>query len=121
MHGGGWTNGNSHEHDGYHGENLARYGDVVFCSINNRLGPIGFSDLSAVGGEKYAASGIVGALDLVAALEWVRDNIANFGGDPGNVTIMGQSGGGAKVTTLTAMPSAKGLITQGCSAEWCRY
>ena len=63
-----------------------------------------------MGGEKYAASGNVGMMDIVAALEWVRDNIANFGGDPGNVTIMGQSGGGAKVCTLTAMPSAKGLF-----------
>src|SRR5262249_44301675 len=62
------------------------------------------------GGEKYAASGNVGMLDIVAALEWVRDNIANFGGDPGNVTIIGQSGGGAKVCTLTAMPQAKGLF-----------
>ena len=63
-----------------------------------------------MGGEKFAASGNVGMLDIVAALEWVRDNIAGFGGDPGNVTIMGQSGGGAKVCTLTAMPSAKGLF-----------
>jgi para-nitrobenzyl esterase len=74
------------------------------------LGPIGFSDLSAAGGEKYSSSGNVGVLDLIAALEWVRDNIANFGGDPGNVTIMGQSGGGAKVCTVTAMPASKGLI-----------
>ena len=70
---------------------------LYFVHVNHRLGPIGFSDFSAVGGEKYAASGNVGALDLVAALEWVRDNIANFGGDPENVTIMGQSGGGGKV------------------------
>jgi para-nitrobenzyl esterase len=112
MHGGGWTNGNSNEHDGYLGENLARHGDIVFCSINSRLGPIGFSDLSAVGGEKYAASGNVGALDLVAALEWVNENISNFGGDPGNVTIMGQSGGGGKVCVSTSMPSAKGLISK---------
>ncbi|MBN1339278.1 MAG: carboxylesterase/lipase family protein [Bacteroidales bacterium] len=110
MHGGGWTNGNAIEHDGYIGENFARFGDVVFCSMNSRLGPLGFSDLSAVGGEKYAASGNVGALDLVASLEWVRDNIANFGGDPDNITIMGQSGGGAKVGTVTAMPSAAGLV-----------
>ena len=96
MHGGGWINGNSIEHDGYSGENLARTGNIVFCSINHRLGPIGFSDLSAVGGQKYAASGNAGALDLIAALEWVRDNISNFGGDPSNVTIMGQSGGEQK-------------------------
>jgi para-nitrobenzyl esterase len=110
IHGGGFTNGNGIEHDGYNGENLARFGDVVFCSINHRLGPLGYCNLAGVGGERFAASGNVGMLDIVAALEWVRDNIANFGGDPGNVTIMGQSGGGAKVSTLTAMPSAKGLF-----------
>jgi para-nitrobenzyl esterase len=110
IHGGGFSAGNGIEHDGYNGENLARYGDVVFCSINHRLGPVGFCNLAGVGGAKFAQSGNVGMLDIVAALEWVRDNIANFGGDPGNVTIMGQSGGGAKVCTLTAMPAAKGLI-----------
>jgi para-nitrobenzyl esterase len=110
IHGGGFTAGNGIEQDGYNGENLARLGDVVFCSINHRLGPLGFCDLAGVGGERYAASGNVGMLDIVAALEWVRDNIAGFGGDPGNVTIMGQSGGGAKVCMLTAMPGAKGLF-----------
>jgi para-nitrobenzyl esterase len=110
IHGGGFVNGNGIEHDGYNGENFARFGDVVFCSINHRLGPLGFCNLAGVGGERFAASGNVGMLDIVAALEWVRDNITNFGGDPGNVTIMGQSGGGAKVCTLTAMPSAKGLF-----------
>jgi len=110
IHGGGYTNGNAIEHDGYNGENLARSGDVVFVSINHRLGPLGYVNLAGVGGAKYAASGNVGQLDLVAALEWVRDNIATFGGDPGNVTIMGQSGGGAKVCVLSAMPSAKGLF-----------
>jgi para-nitrobenzyl esterase len=110
LHGGGFRNGNGIEQDGYNGENLSRYGDVVFCSVNHRLGPLGFTNLAGVGGDKYAASGNVGMLDIVAALEWVRDNISNFGGDPENVTIMGQSGGGAKVTTLTAIPSAKGLF-----------
>lgn len=110
LHGGGYTNGNGIEQDGYDGENLCRKGNVVFVSINHRLGPIGFSDLSIVGGAKYADSGNVGALDMVASLEWVHDNIANFGGDPGNVTIMGQSGGGAKVCVLAAMPKAKGLF-----------
>lgn len=110
LHGGGYTNGNSIEQDGYMGENLARKGNIVFVSINHRLGPIGFSDLSSVGGEKYKDSGNVGALDMVAALEWVQENIASFGGDPDNVTIMGQSGGGAKVCTLAAMPKAAGLI-----------
>jgi para-nitrobenzyl esterase len=110
IHGGGFVNGNGIEQDGYSGENFARKADVVFVSVNHRLGPLGYTNLAGVGGEKFAASGNVGMLDLVAALEWVRDNIASFGGDPGNITIMGQSGGGAKVTTLTAMPSAKGLI-----------
>ena len=112
MHGGGFWNGNAIEHEGYKGENLARLGDVVFCSVNHRLGPLGFTDLSGVGGEKYAASGNVGMLDLVAALEWVNQNIANFGGDPNNVTIMGQSGGGAKVCTTNAMPAAQGLFNK---------
>ena len=110
IHGGGFTSGNAIEQDGYIGENFARLGNVVFCSINHRLGPLGFCNLAGVGGEKFAASGNVGMLDIVASLEWVRDNIANFGGDPGNVTIIGQSGGGAKVCILTAMPSAKGLF-----------
>ena len=112
FHGGGYTNGNGIEQDGYMGENLARKGDIVFVSINHRLGPIGFSDLSGVGGEKYRDSGNVGALDMVAALQWVNENITSFGGDPGNVTIMGQSGGGAKVCLLAAMPAAQGLIHQ---------
>lgn len=109
MHGGGYTSGNAIEQDGYNGNNLAREGDVVFVSVNHRLGPMGFSDLSAFG-EKYAYSGNVGMMDLVAALKWVNANIASFGGDPGNVTIMGQSGGGAKVCTVLAMESAKGMV-----------
>ena len=108
LHGGGFTNGNAIEQDGYHGENLARMGNVVFVSINHRLGPFGYSHLKAAGG--HALSGNVGNLDMVAALEWVQKNISNFGGDPENVTIIGQSGGGAKVTCLMNMPSAKGLF-----------
>jgi para-nitrobenzyl esterase len=108
LHGGGFVNGCAIEQDGYHGENLARLGNVVFCSLNHRLGALGYSHLKAAGG--HAASGNVGNLDMVAALEWIKNNIANFGGDPNNVTIMGQSGGGAKVTTLMNMPSAKGLF-----------
>jgi para-nitrobenzyl esterase len=110
LHGGGFTAGNGIEQDGYSGENLARSGDVVFVSLNHRLGPLGYCDLAGVGGERFRASGNVGMLDIVQALEWVRDNIAGFGGDPANVTIIGQSGGGAKVCTLTAMPKAKGLF-----------
>lgn len=109
LHGGGFVNGNGIEQDGYHGENLARLGNVVFCSLNHRLGALGYTHLKAAG-DTYAASGNVGNLDMVAALEWVKNNIANFGGDPNNVTIIGQSGGGAKVTTLMNMPAAKGLF-----------
>src|SRR6185503_2777259 len=110
IHGGGFTAGNGIEQDGYDGASLARFGDVVFCSINHRLGALGFTNLAALGGQPFAASGNVGMLDIVLALAWVRDHIAGFGGDPGNVTIMGQSGGGAKVCTLCAMPSAAGLF-----------
>ncbi|MEZ5071313.1 MAG: carboxylesterase family protein [Bacteroidales bacterium] len=91
-------------------ENLSRRGDIVFVSVNHRLGPMGFSNLSRVGGDAFRDSGNVGVLDLVAALEWVRENIVNFGGDPDNVTIMGQSGGGSKVRTVTGMPKARGLF-----------
>jgi para-nitrobenzyl esterase len=110
IHGGGYETGSSQELPAYDGARLARRGDVVFVSVNHRLGAFGFLDLSQLGGAKYAMSGNAGQLDLVVALQWVRDNIAAFGGDPGNVTIFGQSGGGAKVSTLMAMPSAKGLF-----------
>ena len=109
MHGGGFAAGNSIEQDGYHGANLSRSGDIVFVSVNHRLNVFGFSDLSSAGPE-FAHSGNVGVLDLVAALQWVHNNIENFGGDPGNVTIMGQSGGGAKVCDVLAMPCAEGLV-----------
>ena len=109
IHGGGFTAGSSQELPSYHGENLAKLGDVVVVSINHRLNVLGFLDLSAYG-DKYKYSANNSVLDMRLALEWVRDNIANFGGDPNNVTIFGQSGGGAKVNTLMAMPSAKGLF-----------
>ena len=108
LHGGGFVNGNGIEQDGYHGENLAKLGDIVFCSVNHRLGALGYCCLSGAGGP--TASGNAGNLDLIASLEWVKNNISGFGGDPGNVTIIGQSGGGAKVTTLMNMPAAKGLF-----------
>ena len=110
IHGGGFTTGNAIEQDGYNGENFARFGEWCFAPSITGSGRWVTAILAGVGGEKFAASGNVGMLDIVAALEWVRDNIANFGGDPGNVTIMGQSGGGAKVCILTAMPGAKGLF-----------
>lgn len=109
LHGGGFSTGSGNEMNVYDGENLTRH-DVVVVSLNHRIGAVGFLDLSSIGGAKYAASGNVGMLDIVAALEWVRDNIANFGGDPANVTIFGQSGGGGKVNALMAMPAAKGLF-----------
>lgn len=109
IHGGGFTAGSSQELPSYDGESLAKTGDVVVVSINHRLNVLGFLDLSAYG-EKYKHSANVSILDIKAALEWVKANVANFGGDPNNVTIFGQSGGGAKVNTLMAMPSAKGLF-----------
>ena len=113
LHGGGFSSGNAIEQDGYGGENLARYGNVVFCSVNHRLNCFGYSDFAAVGGEKYKHSGNVGMLDIVAALQWIHDNIAEFGGDPGNVTVIGQSGGGSKVSMIATMPAAKGLVHKG--------
>ncbi len=109
LHGGGFSEGSSQEQAGYDGTNLARDHGVVVVSLNHRLNALGFLDLSGYGA-KYAHSGNVGMLDIVKALEWVKKNIANFGGDPANVTIFGQSGGGGKVSTLMAMPSAKGLF-----------
>ena len=92
------------------GVHLARRGDVVVVTVNHRLNIFGFLDLAELGGENFTHSGNVGVLDLIASLEWVRDNIAKFGGDPGNVTIFGQSGGGGKVSALLAMPAAKGFF-----------
>jgi para-nitrobenzyl esterase len=109
CHGGGFTMG-SGSAGFYRGTNLARRGDVVVVTVNHRLGPLGYLYLGDLAGEEYAASGNVGMLDLVAALEWARDNIEAFGGDPGNVTIFGESGGGSKVSTLMAMPAAARLF-----------
>ena len=109
LHGGGYAAGSGHELPSYDGTNLARKGDVVVVTLNHRLNVLGFLDLSAYG-DKYAQSGNAGLLDIVAALEWVKRNIGNFGGDENNVTIFGQSGGGGKVSTLLATPSAKGLF-----------
>jgi len=110
LHGGGYEAGSSQELPSYDGENLSRRGDVVVVSVNHRLGVFGYLNMAAIGGEKYARAVNVGMLDIVAALQWVRDNVGRFGGDAANVTIFGQSGGGAKVSTLMAMPSAKGLF-----------
>ncbi len=110
MHGGGYTSGNGAELLSYHGENLARHHDVVVVTHNHRLNVFGYLNLAKLGGERYAESANVGLLDLVAVLEWVKENIANFGGDAGNVTIFGQSGGGGKVLGLMTMPAAAGLF-----------
>jgi len=110
MHGGGFEGGFDMDLLAYDGENLARNNDVVVVTHNHRLNVFGYLNLREIGGERYANSANAGMLDLVRVLEWVRENISNFGGDPGNVTIFGQSGGGGKVITLMAMPSAKGLF-----------
>ena len=109
MHGGGFSAGSSIEQVAYDGFNLAKLDDVVVVTVNHRLNVFGYLDLSAYG-EKYKNSVNVGMADLVEALRWVRDNIACFGGDPDNVTIFGQSGGGAKVTVLGQIPEADGLF-----------
>jgi para-nitrobenzyl esterase len=109
IHGGGFAYGSGGQPI-YDMEALAREYDVCCVSMNHRLNVFGYLNLADAFGAPYASSGTVGMQDLVLALEWVRDNIANFGGDPGNVTIMGQSGGGAKVSILLAMESAKGLF-----------
>jgi para-nitrobenzyl esterase len=109
CHGGGFVTG-SGSSPITDGGNLARRGDVVVVSINHRLNVLGFTSLADLGGSEFSASGDAGMLDIVHALEWVRDNIAQFGGDPGTVMVFGQSGGGRKVATLLAMPAAKGLF-----------
>jgi para-nitrobenzyl esterase len=109
LHGGGYTTG-SGAFVCYDGTELARKHDVVVVTINHRLGVLGFLYLAELGGEQFAPASNAGLLDIVAALEWVRDNIAAFGGDPGNVTIFGESAGGAKVSVLMAMPAAHGLF-----------
>ena len=111
LHGGGFSTGSANE-EGYDGENLSRSGDVVVVSVNHRLNVFGYLDLSAYG-EKYKDSVNVGIRDIVASLEWIQDNIEGFGGDPGNVTVFGQSGGGAKVLALMTSPYAKGLFHKG--------
>lgn len=109
IHGGGYSAGSAIEQVCYDGYNLAKNEDVVVVTVNHRLNAFGYLDMSAFG-EKYKNSVNAGMADLVEALRWVRDNIAQFGGDPGNVTIFGQSGGGAKVTVLGQIPEADGLF-----------
>lgn len=109
LHGGGFATGSAQESPAYNGANLSRKGDVVVVSVNHRLNIMGHLDLSAYG-EKYKYSANVGVLDIVDSLKWIKENIAGFGGDPGNVTVFGESGGGAKILALMTSPYAKGLF-----------
>lgn len=109
FHGGGYQTGSGGNRR-YDGTNLAAKRDVVVVTVNHRLNAFGYLYLAEIGGPRYVDSGALGILDLIAALGWVRDNIAQFGGDPSNVTIFGESGGGGKVTTLMASPQAHGLF-----------
>jgi len=110
LHSGGFAIGSSAE-PGYNGDTLARFADVVVVTVNHRLASFGYLNLVDVGApSEFAYAGIAGMMDIVLSLEWIRDNIENFGGDPTTVMVWGQSGGGAKTSTLMAMPSAKGLF-----------
>jgi len=109
FHGGAFSYGNGNA-PRLRGSRLAARNDVVVVSVNQRLNIFGHLDLSAFSDGRFGQSGNAGTLDMIAALEWVRDNIVRFGGDPGNVTIFGESGGGGKVSTLLAMPTAAGLF-----------
>ncbi|MDD3212041.1 MAG: carboxylesterase family protein [Eubacteriales bacterium] len=111
IHGGGFTNGSSMELVYYDGHNITASGDIVFVSVNHRLNVVGSLDLSAYD-DKYKYSANCGMADIVAALQWVHDNITAFGGDPSNVTLVGQSGGTVKVQSLLGMPAAKGLFSK---------
>ena len=119
IHGGGFASGSGNDLPCYEGRALAEKGDIVVVNLNHRLNILGFLDLRGLGG-KYSESVNLGMQDLVKALEWIRDNIGSFGGDPDCVTIAGQSGGGGKVNTLMAMPSAMGLFHRAIaqSGSW---
>ncbi len=109
LHGGGFSDGSSIEQVAYEGDSLAAGADAVVVTLNHRLNILGFLDMSSFG-EKYANSVNAGMADIVEALRWIRRNIAAFGGDPGNVTVFGQSGGGGKVSALLQIPEAAGLF-----------
>ena len=111
IHGGGYSSGSGIEQVCYDGFNLAKDDDVVVVTVNHRLNAFGYLDMSDFG-DKYWNSVNVGMADLVEALRWVRDNIACFGGDPDNVTIFGQSGGGGKVTVLGQIPRPRACSTR---------
>ena len=116
IHGGAYVFG-SGSVPWYDGTRFARHGDVVVVTLNYRLGPFGFLHLADLFGPQFAGSGNAGILDQVAALEWVRESIAAFGGDPDHVTIFGESAGANSVGTLLGFPSARGLVPQGDRAE----
>ena len=110
FHGGGWATGSGNG-PMYDGAQMARQGDVVVVTVNHRLAAFGYSHLADLGAPpEFAYAGVCGVMDMVASLQWVRDNAASFGGDPSRVMIFGQSGGGSKTSTLLAVPSAKGLF-----------
>lgn len=109
LHGGGYSSGSANW-TLYDGTALAAKHDVVLVGVNHRLNVFGYLYLAELGGEKFRDSGNAGMLDIIAALQWVHDNISAFGGDPSKVMIFGESGGGGKVSTLMAMPAAKGLF-----------
>jgi para-nitrobenzyl esterase len=110
FHGGGWATGSGNA-PGFDGAQLSRFGDVVVVTVNHRLSSFGYLNLKDLGApDDFAFAGVCGVMDMAASLEWVRDNIANFGGDPNRVMIFGQSGGGAKTSVLMGAPAAKGLF-----------
>jgi para-nitrobenzyl esterase len=112
LHGGGYQSG-SGSSSTYNGIPLAKKGDVVVVTINHRLNIFGYLHLEDIGGEAFAGSGVAGMLDIELALKWVQNNIEAFGGDPDNVTIFGESGGGRKVSVMMGMPSSRGLFHKG--------
>ncbi len=112
LHGGGYWAGSAIEQKAYDGKNMAQYGDCVVVSINHRLNLLGYLDLSDFG-EEYENSGNAGTSDIILALQWIKENIEQFGGNPENVCLFGQSGGGGKITTLLQSPAADGLFHKG--------
>ncbi len=113
LHGRGFAQGAGSETQ-YNGANMARNGNVVVITINHRLNVFGHLHLADIAGEEFSGSGVAGMLDAILALQWVQENAEFFGGDPNRVTIFGESGGGAKVSTLLGMPAAKGLFHRAC-------
>jgi para-nitrobenzyl esterase len=110
FHGGGWSTGSGNA-PGFDGAQLALFGDVVVITVNHRLASFGYLNLPDLGAPpEFAYAGVTGVMDMTASLEWVRNNVANFGGDPSRVFVFGQSGGGAKTSTMLATPAAKGLF-----------